>query len=965
MLPLQAQVSDAPDTLAALLHQGRCFSPDGSALVREDGFALSHDSLHGLLERSETDLRALGVTRKSRVMSVLPDGALAACVLLALTRSAVCMPVNPDLRGTELELLLPELLPDVLVTHGDCADEARRVAKGRGIPIVEVDWAGDTGLKWLGEALPPHEAQNDAAVPDDVALILLTSGSSARPKRVPLTHRQLTLSAQRMAGSLALVSTDVCLNMMPMFHVGAVVDLLLAPLSVGGAVVRPESMSAAAFFESLERFRPSWYQGVPTMLHEIAAQAERRLGGAQRTSLRLVRSVSSPLPAEWLAQVERALRAPVIEIYGMTETAGVITSNPLPPRVQKIGSVGLVTGLELTIRNEEGAEVMAGQRGEILVRGAGVMTGYERHDGAATGLSDDGWLSTGDEGYMDDDGYLFITGRIADQINRGGEKVSPREVDEVLLQHKAVQEAAVFPLPHALLGQEVAAAVVLKPGEVVQAGELSAHVSAQLAHFKVPKTFYVLAELPRGPGGKLRRRLLPEMVLKLAPLVDESAAAVDLPQSEMEKQVALWWQKELQVEQITRGDDFFELGGDSLAAVGFTVSVEKALGIRVRPAALFDHPTLAAFAGYLETAVAGKASQAAADATVTPLKPEFLRQVQAAMSIWPGSREMASPLFIGLRTSGADTPIFWCGQGRNEFEGTAIHWPDQHPFYGTRSLFLFEGKTKQDEGDLAELFAIEVERLRAGREVIIGGFCAGGRIAFDAACRLRQRGVPIKLVFMHEAWATKRIDVPVALSFCTDSGFSPWRKFSRPEVAMNKRFTGGWKCWSLQTSHIGVFQNDLMKGEVQKLRTLMADPAQWQRSGAMHELPPQAYRAKLSARTPWWVRKGRSFQLKIVVTNESQQDWPATSESGIYLAHRWLDAEGKPSSDPGSSVPLPHALPSKAKVTVLVTIQAPLQGGKHTLELDMVDEGLKWFSEKRGTRKPSYSTYVSVRCLDI
>ncbi len=941
------EVSTVTDLLLAGAKKGAA----APALRWMDGRVVSHEGLWQTVISAGERLAALGVGRATRVMTAMPDGPLAALVLLSLTSHAVCAPINPDLRESEVDLLIPELKPDLLVAQGIGADAARKAAKTAGLPVLEVDLDADCGLVWNGEAIASAQAISPATS-DDVALVLLTSGSSARPKRVPLTHRHLTLAAERMAQSLALSSDDICLNMMPMFHVGAVVDLLLAPLLAGGSVLRPETMSVPVFFEALEKHQPTWFQGVPTLLHEVASQAARRFVTVERNSLRLVRSVSSPLPADWLAQIENALSAPVIEIYGMTETAGLITSNPLPPRVRKVGSVGVPTGLEVKVLAAQG------ERGEILVRGAGVMTGYERLAAADSGVTEDGWLRTGDEGCFDEDGYLFITGRITDQINRGGEKVSPREVDEALLSHPAILDAAAFPVPHPKLGHEVAAALVLHSGAKLDVADLSAHVSAKLAHFKVPKTWYIVDALPRGPGGKLRRRLLPEHVATLEPLAALNATGDEDGWTPLEREVAEWWKRELQVAHVTRNSDFFDLGGDSLAAVGFTVGIEKALGIQVKPVALFDHPTVVSFAAYLEEAQAGGSN---AELVSSSLNPDLMRMLQAAVGVWPGSRPAGSQLFVGIRTTSPGTPVFWCGQGRNEFQATATSWPEGHPFYATRSLFLFDGKTKADERALAECFASEVEMLRAGREVILGGFCAGGRIAFDAACILRSRGVPVKLVFMHEGWSTSAIDAPVVMTFSNGSAFSPRRRFSRPEVAMNKRFTGGWKCWEINTTHIGLFEDAALMTEVTStICNVLRGEELLPKSAPMLEVPPQALRAKLSARIPRSLRPSESCTLSVIVKNESQRDWLSSGTSGLHLGWRWLDESGAQVGDPGLSVPVSDALPSKASTTLRLPITAPEDTGHFTLELDVVDEGLRWFSERRNASKPSASLRASI-----
>lgn len=943
---------------------GRFSAMGGPALYLRDGDSLSHDQLAELLNRAERELSIFGVGRQTRVMTSLPDCPLTACVLLAVTRTAICAPVNPDLREAEFAKLIPEMEIDVLVAHGLCAEAARRAAAGLQLPVLEVDWDGQGGLRWSGDSLAGAPVMPGDESPDDTALVLLTSGSSARPKRVPLTHRQLALSARRMAESVQLSPADCCLNLMPMFHVGAVVDLLLAPLSAGGSVLRPEVMSVAAFFAAVRSGRPTWFQGVPTLLHELAAHAVS-YPVAHPSPLRFIRTVSSPMPLEWLGEIENALGSPLIEIYGMTETAGVITSNPLPPEVRKPGSVGIGMALDVTVFLNDGATARTMERGEIAVRGEGVMGGYEGLAGAAEGIVD-GWLRTGDEGYFDADGYLFITGRIGDQINRGGEKISPREIDEVLATHPSVADAAAFALPHAQLGQEVAAAIVGKPGMEVAtiAARLGEHVGQRLAYFKVPKRFYLVAELPRGPGGKLRRRLLPEIVSELAPLDDSTRNHAEEPKTMLEKRVAAWWEAELRVPSMGGKSHFFEMGGDSLAAATVTAAIERATGHAIRPAALFDHPTIAAFAAYLEQVLQSNPERILHPAPTSAMDPDLLQRLRIALSVWAGERIHEYSLLVGRNTGATGVPVFWCGQGSGEFDAFAKLLPEDMPVYGSRSLYLLVDKKPPHEMALARMLADEIKEAAAGREIIIGGHCAGGRIAFEAACHLRGNGVPIRMVFMHDVFPARPLDVPVAVGMTASYIHSPFRRFRRAEIILKKRCLAGFKLWFLEGDHDDVYRPHSLPREMTTLISLWSDTGKFQSPSPMVALPSVACRARYTRGfRPRWMRAGRTVTIRVMITNTSKETWLPGERSGFHLGYRWLDPEGRILGDPGESVALPREVPSGDSIDMKLKVTAPDEVGPRLLEIDMVDEGFAWFSEKK-SQKPTLSLRLKIQILD-
>lgn len=322
---------------------------------------------------------------------------------------------------------------------------------------------------------------------------------------MPLTHDNLCASARHIVGTLQLSGADRCLNVMPLFHIHGLVAGLLAPLAAGGSVFCPPGFSALKFFGWLAEARPSWYTAVPTMHQAILDRAERNREIVESTSLRFIRSSSASLPPQVIAQLEATFEAPVIEAYSMTEAAHQMTSNPLPPEERKPGSVGIAAGPEVTVLGDDGGPLPAGEVGEVAIRGPNVMAGYLNNPAANAAAFTNGWFRTGDQGTLDTSGYLRITGRLKEIINRGGEKVSPREVDEVLLDHPAVALALTFALPHAKLGEEVAAAIVLKPGYSADEQAIRAYAAGRLADFKVPRRVVFVEQIPTGPTGKLQR----------------------------------------------------------------------------------------------------------------------------------------------------------------------------------------------------------------------------------------------------------------------------------------------------------------------------------------------------------------------------------------------------------------------------------------------------------------------------
>jgi acyl-CoA synthetase (AMP-forming)/AMP-acid ligase II len=422
-----------------------------------------------------------------------------ALVLLAAMAVGCAAPLNPKYREEEFRFYLDDLRAAALVTDGHApAAVAAAPARTLAIEVRGEDMA-------IELAVPPGGAAESGVGPapteDDEALVLHTSGTTSRPKIVPLRQRNLARSARNIGASLRLTASDRALTVMPLFHIHGIMAGLLAPLAAGGSAICTPGFDAFRFHRWLDGLRPTYYTAVPTMHQMVLARSP----GRRDTSLRFVRSSSAALPQPVAQGLADLFDVPVIEAYGMTEATHQMTCNPLPPGVVKPGSVGIATGIELTILDGAGNELPRAVRGEVAIRGATVVDGYENNATANAAAFTAGWFRTGDEGMLDDDGYLFLTGRLKEQINRGGEKISPLEVDDVLLRHPAVAEAVTFAVPHATLGEEVGAAVVLGDGQTATEDELRMHVRAHLAAFKVPKRIVFVAEIPKGATGKLQR----------------------------------------------------------------------------------------------------------------------------------------------------------------------------------------------------------------------------------------------------------------------------------------------------------------------------------------------------------------------------------------------------------------------------------------------------------------------------
>ncbi len=499
---MKAQPSTIPELLAA-------GGDAAAALLAPEREPLTYRDLRSQGERTVAALNRLGVGRNERVAIVLPNGPEMASAFVSIASGATTAPLNPAYRREEFEFYLSDLRARALLVERGSTSAALDAASALELPVLELvsdpgDPAGRFELIGPDPATPLMRA-GGMAESDDVALILHTSGTTSRPKIVPLSHANVCASAHHIRRTLALGASDRCLNVMPLFHIHGLMAAVLASVSAGASVFCTPGFNALRFFAWLGDARPSWYTAVPTMHQAVLVRAQRNAAIIAGTRLRFVRSSSSSLPPQVMKALEETFGAPVVEAYAMTEAAHQMTSNPLPPLPRKPGSVGVAAGPEVAVMDAKGTLLEAGQVGELVIRGPNVTAGYENNPEANAACFTSGWFRTGDQGVMDEEGYVAITGRLKEIINRGGEKISPREVDDALMDHPAIEQVVTFAMPHDKLGEEVAAAVVLREGAEAEAREIRRFAADRLADFKVPRKIVFLAEIPKGATGKLQR----------------------------------------------------------------------------------------------------------------------------------------------------------------------------------------------------------------------------------------------------------------------------------------------------------------------------------------------------------------------------------------------------------------------------------------------------------------------------
>jgi acyl-CoA synthetase (AMP-forming)/AMP-acid ligase II/thioesterase domain-containing protein/acyl carrier protein len=718
-VPSHTQFSTMYDAL-------RCWAevtPNRPALVSKDAAPLSYGDLASCVDAMGAALNAFGYGRNDRIGLVHPGGRDMAAAILGIWSYATPVPVNPGATPGELAIQFRDMDIKAVAIAAEMETPARAVAEKFGLPILDVCPDGNGGVALTGiSALPAIQNSNTGpADPDDIIAVLATSGTTSRSKIVPLRHRHLLYRNTNAAQALGLTADDRCLNLLRLYHSGGIGQGLATSLISGGSLGVLNDFSVAGIFEAMDAVQPTWCAAPYAIYHAIRPHLETYRETIKRVApnLRFLRSGTGPLNPAVAADVEKAFRVPIVVTYGSSE-AGCMAGDSVGEVRPDRDSVGKPVHEGIGVFDEKGVRVPVGRVGEIATRGPPVFDGYENDDAAnRRGFFDD-WFRSGDLGYIDGDGYLFITGRIKELINRGGQKVSPTEIDDALLAHPDIADAAAFPMSHSTLGEEIAAAVVMADGATLERSELNQFLSDRLAAHKLPRRLFFVPEIQKGPTGKPQRHMLAEAFGSESSRETANKPSGFRHATLLERQLQKLWAEALGCNWVSLHDDFFTLGGDSLRAVELFLSIERTLGQPLPRSVLFEASTVADMARRIEASTANRC--------VVPIQPNGRRP----------------PLFCVHDVNGEIL----------NYRALARHLGENQPLYGLQSVGLDAREMPLTSiEDIAARYITEMREVQPVGPYYIGGYSMGGWIAYEMAQQLIDVGELVALLALFDTHA--------------------------------------------------------------------------------------------------------------------------------------------------------------------------------------------------------------------
>ena len=711
--------------------------PGAPALVGLSRPPVSFAALFARISALGTALQSAGIEPGDIVAVAMPDGPDFLSALLAVGEVAAAAPMDWQLPPAEYRSRLTLLRARVLILRSDAAGHGAGVARELGIPVLSLEFAPDGALAF---GSPPALAERIRPASRECALVLQTSATTGEPKLVPLTHRNLVAMCLGVARCLGLQEQDRYMSIMPLHHILGF-SSALAQLMVGGSVACT-GFDAQKFAAWITETDPTWYSAGPALHRAILEIVRDDRAPFHRSRLRFVRSGSGAGSVELLNHIEQALRVTVVNGYGLTEVGPATNTPPGLPR--KPGSVGRTIGPQIAIMDERGNILEPGAEGEVVMRGDAVMEGYLGAGELNREVLRHGWFHTGDLGRLDSEGDLFITGRIKEMINRGGESISPIEIDQALAEHPGILQAACFSVPHPTLNEDIVAAVVLRPGRRAAESEIRSFVAARLSRSKVPARLWFAESIPLSASGKPLRDALRESFLARAPIrgLPEHSSLQNGNAPSNPERVGAVWMRVLESDFPGPEDNFFGMGGDSLSATRLFALLAQDLQCDVNSLDL---------GSFQESPTFGRLVELAAEAE---------RRRDDADSAPPSEIRFENVSAVCLQSSGHLPPVFIIPGERSD------PWPVRHlarALGPSQPLFALRHELQHPSQfpDFARQFAALISQIRPAGPLVLGGHCYGGVLAYEIALRLTamsRTGIAVVLLDV-EARRYRRISI--------------------------------------------------------------------------------------------------------------------------------------------------------------------------------------------------------------
>lgn len=748
----------------------------------------SYRELEYMLCRAQTQLAQAGIQAQAKVALWINSSPEFAVASVALSDGAVCIPFSIHTTVHEAYNYFQYLGIEALLTDESEDSPLVLMASELGVKtiFIEVQHQKPSGTFEVVSVLDETKNTWPKASPSQTAFIFQTTGSTAKPKIVPITMEAICVAAKSMADLLKLGEGDTCLNFLPLHFIHGLVTSVYVPLLAGGKVVFPGTFEKHAFCTWLKVYNPTWFSASPAIYSDILKLSSDQQHQLGNTNLRFIRVGSAPISQEQAMKLERLFNVPLIEAYGMTETM-VITCNAVDER--KIGSVGKPLTSQVKILDANGQICKPRQIGSILVKGKTITKGYLNNPEANREVFQNSWFVTGDLGWMDAEGYLYLVGRTKEMINKGGQKIAPGEIEQALNSHNGIEESVVFAIPHPLLGEDVVAAVLLKPQHAYHQNELKRYMSRLLSPHKIPQRILVVESFPRSENGKILRQ---QVVAWAKRTIEETQASFTSSSlSREETYVQQYFSRVLKKDTIDVDEDFFALGGTSLDIAAFVSEMSDELGEEIKGRSLVEYPTIKSFASYLMHYHAralvqrlGKEDRedisdfsTKKENTVQDFSMQLIEQQRKLLQAWKGERLHPESLIVGRHTTGTKPPLFWCFNSAEDVDAlSTVLGPDQ-PMYAMRSgHLLFKIKDEALIKGMAACYAREILTTYPEGPYILGGSCQAGHVAWHIAQELMTFGAKIDLLCLIDATIQQRYEGKVALFYAQESDyFNPFK----------------------------------------------------------------------------------------------------------------------------------------------------------------------------------------------